>query len=397
MNEVQELVEAFDAAQARSERCALATIVSVEGSSYRYPGARMLVSETGSSTGTISAGCLESDVIEHAKGVIRVDRSKLIEYDTATTGDEMAWGLGIGCGGIVRVLVEPVSADSPYIEALRRSLTPQADAVPLTVATVYHCAPSGLVPSPASLIVGSRLFIDQEGRLSKDKLSDQTAAMLEPEVRSLIAGGLTCTADIEVVGVTAGVFVETLLPPISLVVFGAGSDALPVVELARELGWRTEVVDPQARPATRSRFAVADRVTLVRPEDIPAQVSITPLTITLLMSHNYSYDLEMLGFVLRSPARYIGVMGPRQRTERMLAELRASKATIDRLYAPAGLDIGANGPREIALSIIAEMRAVVDGRCGGMLRERQGAIHGSPGERESVSSREDRVLSIVAA
>src|ERR687897_3462234 len=104
MNEVQELVEAFDAAKGRGERCAMATVVSVQGSSYRRPGARMLVSETGGSTGTISAGCLESDLIEHAKRVIRADRPKLIEYDTVTTGDELAWGLRLGCGGTVRVL-----------------------------------------------------------------------------------------------------------------------------------------------------------------------------------------------------------------------------------------------------------------------------------------------------
>jgi xanthine/CO dehydrogenase XdhC/CoxF family maturation factor len=357
----------------------------------------MLVRETGEAIGTISAGCLESDVIEHAKHTIQTGQSKLLEYDTTSTGDEMAWGLGLGCGGTVRVLVEPLGVSSPYIEALRCSLAVQADAAPAVIATVYQCTPSGLAPSPASLVIGSRLFIDEEERVSPDKLSDRMAALLEAEVRSLIARGLPCTTGIEVDGVAADVFVEALLSPVSLVVFGAGPDALPVVELARELGWRTEVVDPQARPATRSRFAVADKVTLSRPEDVSAQVSITPPTMTLLMSHNYSHDLEMLGFLLSSPARYIGVMGPRQRTERMLGELGASRAAADRLHAPAGLDIGANGPREIAVSVIAEMRAVLDGRCGGMLRERHGAIHGIPDEGESVTSGERRVLSVVAA
>ncbi len=396
MNEVREVVEAFDAANRRGERCALATIVSVEGSSYRRPGARMLVRETGYAIGTVSAGCLESDVIEHARYAIQTGQSKLLEYNTASTGEEMAWGLGLGCGGTVRLLVEPLAVSSPYIEALRRSLDVEADAVPAVIATVYHCAPSGLVPPETSLTLGSRLFINEEGRVSKHKLSNRAAAMLEPEVRSLIAGGLTCTAGIEVDGMATELFIETLLPPASLIVFGAGPDALPVVELARERGWRTEVVDPQARPVSRSRFAVADRVTLVGPEDVGAQVSITPRTITLVMSHNYSHDREMLGFLLRSPARYIGVMGPRQRTERMLEELGASQAA-DRLHAPAGLDLGANGPPEIALSIIAEMRAVIDGRCGGMLRDRRGAIHGNPGEGESITSGVDRALSVVAA
>src|SRR5215207_8659272 len=134
MNEVRALVEAFDAANTRGERCALATVVSVEGSSYRRPGARMLVCEGGTSTGTISAGCLEADVIEHAKRIIRGDKAVLVEYDTASTSDEMAWGLGLGCNGVVRVLVEPLGPASSYVEALRRSCDGRAVAAPMTVA-----------------------------------------------------------------------------------------------------------------------------------------------------------------------------------------------------------------------------------------------------------------------
>jgi xanthine/CO dehydrogenase XdhC/CoxF family maturation factor len=189
------------------------------------------------------------------------------------------------------------------------------------------------------------------------------------------------------------VFVETLLPPVPLVVFGAGHDVLPILELARGLGWQTEVVDPQARPASRSRFATADRVTLARPEHTSAEVDITPRTLALLMSHNYSHDLALLRFLLASPARYIGVMGPRKRTERMLSELAANEdaplleeAGLARLHSPAGLDIGANAPAEIALSIIAEMRAVLDGRRGGMLRERRGSIHGGQDDGERVTT-----------
>ena len=136
MNEVRALVEAFDGACDGGERCALATVVSVEGSSYRRPGARMLIRESGMSTGTISAGCLEGDVVEHAKRVIRAGEAKLVEYDTASTHEEMIWGLGLGCNGVVRVLVEPLVLGSPYVEALRRSFEAQAPSV--TVETVYQ-------------------------------------------------------------------------------------------------------------------------------------------------------------------------------------------------------------------------------------------------------------------
>jgi xanthine dehydrogenase accessory factor len=404
MNEVRALVEAFDGANKRGERCALATVVSVEGSSYRRPGARMLVCEDGASTGTISAGCLEADVIEHAKRVIRAGKAVLVEYNTASTSDEMAWGLGLGCNGIVRVLVEPLASGPLYIEALRRSSAAHAGASPITVATVYQHTPSGSASVAASVATGARLCIDEGGEMGRENLSDEAASLIECDVRMTARAESASTRVCEVAGGSLKVFVETLLPPVQLVVFGAGHDALPVVELARELGWQTEVVDPQARPASRSRFAMADRVTLARPEDVAAQVNITRRTLTLLMSHNYSHDLELLKFLLASPARYIGVMGPRKRTERMLNELAANEDTyrleetdLVRLYSPAGLDIGANAPAEIALSIVAEMRAVLDGRRGGMLRERRGSIHGSQGDARRVPLTEEQSLTVAVA
>jgi xanthine/CO dehydrogenase XdhC/CoxF family maturation factor len=393
MNEVRALVEAFDAANMRGEQCALATVVSVEGSSYRRPGARMLVCEGGTNTGMISAGCLEADVIEHAKRVIKAGATVLVEYDTASTTEEMVWGLGLGCNGVVRVLVEPLAHGSLYIDALRRACEAHDDdEATVSVATVYQHTALESATTEGRVETGARLFINDEGEVSREKLSDRVASVLEGEVRALSRGGETSgTRVIDVEGGAVKVFVETILPPVPLVIFGAGHDALPIVELARGLGWQTEVIDPQARPASRSRFAVADRVTLARPEDIAAQVSITPRTLTLLMSHNYSHDLALLRFLLASPARYIGVMGPRKRTERMLSELTANEETscleeagLARLHSPAGLDIGANAPAEIALSIVAEMRAVLDGRRGGMLRERRGSIHSSQSDGERV-------------
>jgi len=341
----------------------------------------MLVCEAGNNigmtnTGTISAGCLESDVIEHAKRVLQTGEAKLVEYNTASTNDEMVWGLGLGCNGTVRVLVEPLASGSLCMKALRRS-----QAASVSVATVYQCTSSDLAR------IGARLVIHEEGNVSHENMSDKMAARLGNEVRAPSRGGMK----------SVKVFIETLLPPVPLVVFGAGHDALPIVELARGLGWQTEVVDPQARPASLSRFAVADRVTLSRPEDVEAQVRITPRTMALLMSHNYVQDLTLLRFLLASPARYIGVLGPRKRTERMLKGLAMNEAGRARLHAPAGLDIGANGPAEIALSIVAEMRAVLDGRRGGMLRERQGSIHGAPGDSECVAWAEERARPWAAA
>jgi xanthine dehydrogenase accessory factor len=395
MNEVRALIEAFDGAAAAGERCALATLVSVEGSSYRRPGARMLVCEGGSSTGTISAGCLESDVIEHAKRVIRDGAAKLVEYDTASTGEEMAWGLGLGCNGVVRVLVEPLDARSVYLAALRRSCESGEETAVSKVATVYQHSPSRATGETAPAEVGSRLIIDERGEVSRVKLNDELASLVEGDLRASRLEEPSGVRVYEWGDGTTKVFVETLAPPVSLVVFGAGQDALPVVELARGMGWRTEVVDPQARPASLQRFARADAVTLARPEEVGGSVRVTPRTLALLMSHNYAHDRELLGFLLASPARYIGVMGPRKRTERMLRELaegdgefRLEESDRSRLYAPAGLDIGANSPAEVALSIIAELTAFLAGRGGGMLRERRGSIHGSLSDGESVPVQE---------
>ncbi len=279
MNEVRALVESFDRAVAAGERCALATIVSVEGSSYRRPGARMLISESGNTTGTISAGCLEDDVIEHAKRVIRTVEAKLVEYDNSSTNDEMAWGLGLGCNGIVRVLVEPIDPGSLYIQALRNSYELPPDAPHTLAATVYQCTPSS---SEAPVIAtGARLFIRDQDNVRFENLNGSAAAILDAvraNVNTAVSSG---EFDLDLGGSAAKVFIETLLPPVPLVIFGAGHDALPIVELARGLGWQTEVVDPQARPASVDRFAAADNVILARPEDVASHVVITPRTMTL--------------------------------------------------------------------------------------------------------------------
>jgi xanthine/CO dehydrogenase XdhC/CoxF family maturation factor len=236
--------------------------------------------------------------------------------------------------------------------------------------------------------------------VSKEPIS--WANVLENEMRSLANVEMNSGArTLEVCGGTVTVFMETLMAPVPLVIFGAGPDALPIVELARGVGWQTDVVDTLARHTTRARFAIADHITLSRPEDIASRVTVTPRTFTLLMTHNYSHDIAVLSFLLDSPARYIAVMGPRHRTERMLSELAEMLALeepdLSRLHSPVGLDIGANTPAEVALSIVAEMRAVLEGQRGGMLREHRGAIHGSTADVERAPLAEQKALTMAVA
>lgn len=389
------LVDAFDDAVASEQKCALATLVSVEGSSYRRPGARMMIREDSRTTGTISAGCLESDLIDHAMRVIADGHSQLVEYDTASTSDEMAWGLGLGCNGVVRVLVEPLPPTSLYIESLRRTCEEAGEGVAITVATVYECV--GTEDAKNRIRPGARMVIGGDGECKYEGSDADTVYALENVLGDQLKIGVVPGANaFSANGSIVRVFIETLLPPVPLVIFGAGQDAMPILELARGAGWRTEVVDPQHRTASVSRFTLADKVTLSRPEDVGANVKVTPRTVAILMTHNYAQDLELLGFLLDSPAAYIGVMGPKKRTQRMLEELCSRKGTslhehnLERLYSPVGLDIGANSPYEIALSIVSEMKAVLNDRGGGLLRERHGSIHGRPSDAEPIAILEDQ-------
>jgi xanthine dehydrogenase accessory factor len=378
MNEVRSIIEAFDKSQARGDASALATVVSVEGSAYRGPGARMLVTKSGASTGTISAGCLESDVIEHAQQAITTNAAKLVEYDTTSTNEEIVWGLGLGCNGVVRVLVEPLTGQSSYVAALRRSLAGQSS---MSIATVFHHS-SSRPTTTTRMEIGSRLYFEEGAERACNNLNGELAVLIEDDTRAFLREETSGVRIYERDGEMVKVFIETIMPPVPLILFGAGLDALPIIELAHGLGWQTEVVDSQARTASRARFAQADRVTLARPETVGEQVRVMPRTLALVMTHNYAHDQQILKFLLASPARYIGVMGPRKRTEQMLQELaerddgfRLTETDRARLYAPVGLDIGANTPHEIALSIISEIRAAIAQREGGHLRRRHAPIH----------------------
>ena len=167
-------------------------------------------------------------------------------------------------------------------------------------------------------------------------------------------------------------FVEVMQPPLRLVVFGSGLDVVPVVDLAANLGWHTTVVDTRARASSLERFRKADAVLLCRPEDVTSQVSIFERTIVVVMTHNYLHDLEVLRQLMPMPLRYLGCLGPQRLTERLVTELsdrnsRSTDTVLRRLHAPTGLDIDAETPEEIALSIVSEIKAVLSGRTGGQL------------------------------
>jgi xanthine dehydrogenase accessory factor len=380
MNELQSIVDAYRRARCGGERMALATIVSVEGSAYRRPGARMLIKESGQTSGAISAGCLERDVAERAMRVMESRAAHIIEYDTRGQED-IVWGLGLGCNGVVRVLLESLHEGSSGAHALQfiaDCLETRADGV---CATVVRGVAARRTSADSVHEVGERLLLDEQLNPRGQSLKDEKlAARIREDALEILAGRRAVTRSFEMGGERVEIFFDVINSPRPLVIFGAEHDALPLVGQAKTVGWHVTIVDTRARRATIERFKEADEIVLCRADEASAQVSLTENTAIVVMTHNYLDDTHLLRTLLPSPACYLGILGPRQRTLRLLEEIKMdvfglNQSTLARLHSPIGLDIGAETPEEIALAIVAEINAVCAMRRGGFLRERNAPIH----------------------
>lgn len=369
MSELTDVLSAIESLSARGEKLALATIVSVKGSTYRRPGARLLVPEDGAPIGNISGGCLEGDVADVARIVMREGVARIASWDL-TADDDDVWGLGLGCNGAIEVFVEPADKAAEVAGALRMALEEER---PISMITVLGSADEGIAQ-------GDRLLVKPDGT-TQGSLGDgsvdaaATEVALEQlereasEIRTLPGPG------------EVRAFVEVLEPPLRLVICGAGHDAVPLVRAAGGLGWSAIVVDDRPAFLTRERFPdAAGFVPLQRPDETAVEAPLDPRTYAIVMTHNFLRDKEYLRSLLGSPARFIAMLGPAARTQRILLDLRGeglelSEDDLARIHAPAGLDLGSEGPEEIAAAIVAEIVAVKRGREGGFLRDRSGPIH----------------------
>ena len=353
---------------------ALATIVSVRGSTYRRPGARLLVPEDGEPIGNISGGCLEGDVADVAKVVMAGGEPRLASFDL-TADDEVVWGWGLGCNGAIEVFVEPADKAAAVAGVLRQALE---DERALAVVTVLESTLSGIER-------GDRMVVHpdgaRQGSLGQPH-ADQTVA---DRAVDLLAAGESVTEELDVGPGRIRAFFEVLQPPLRLLVCGAGHDAVPVVRFAASLGWRAVVIDDRPAFLTAERFpGAAGFVHVERPEEASRAAGVDRGTHVVVMSHNYLRDRDYLRSFLGTDVAYIGTLGPRARLERLLADLaeegvRPSEADLAKLHGPAGLDIGSEGPEEIAWAILAEVLAARGVRPAGFLRDRQGPIHERPG------------------
>lgn len=362
MNETQAILQLAD--QSHGTGLALATVAQVRGSAYRRPGARMLITAGGRTVGSISGGCLESDVIEHAMRVMNTGAPCLLTYDT-TSPDDIVLGLGLGCNGVVQILVERVEAsDQQGLLAFLKACHEQRQSG--RIAT--------LLPAEDSMQPVQRSLQWPDGSVTTNAVDDLLLRLCLADAREDRA---------LIVDRGSRVLVEHIAPPVPLVVFGGGDDVQPLVRLAKELGWHVTVVDPRPALATRERFPLADAVCCLRSEAVDAgTLSLTPDTLVMVMTHRYLQDQGFVRELLKHHLRYLGILGPKGRTQRLLKELDEegwcfAPERLARIHGPAGLDLGGDAPEEVALSILAEMLAVVKGREGGKLRHRQAGIHES--------------------
>lgn len=359
MKEIRTIVRAYNSIDFTQTQAALATVVRVEGSSYRRAGARMLVLDDGTYLGGISGGCLEGDALRRAQKGIMLGRSSVITYDT-TQDDDYQIGVGLGCEGIIDVLFTP--------------LRPDDVGNPLRIL-------AGLIEIRQPEILLTVTGAPDPGLLGRTVLS--AAALGDGEVIAQLEADICqCLLDRTSGSVKYGeitIFIEVMLPAIHLVAYGGNYDIRTLLQQSKELGWDSTIVLNTSR-VDRGLIGSATRVMDSKDPGLPF---IDAHTAVLLMSHDYRSDLLNLQKVLPSSASYIGLLGPRKRADKIFDALAAegsplTESDLQRIYAPAGLDIGAANPEEIALSILAEIRSHFSGRKGMPLRLREGSIYGHP-------------------
>lgn len=343
------LITTFETWRETGRPIALATVYETLGSTYSKAGHRILIAANGDYQGLVSGGCLEGDIAEHARRVLDSGRPEAVTYDLRDDADEL-WGLGVGCNGLIRVFLQPLYAESRYepfasIAAVLMSTSAGA------AATVVEGGRSGLATG-ATLVMPSR-----GGRpvVAGEEAEKALPARLGPGCERVMDSG---RGEWSVEASGLAVLYAPLKPVPRLLVLGAGLDALPVVSMAAELGWLVTVADHRPAYLERGGFAPAERVASVVPGRLHERLPLEDFDAVLVMSHHLATDQAYLSELAHVECRYLGVLGPRARRERLLDALGPSAGRLrDRLRGPVGLDIGADSPEAIALSILAELQA----------------------------------------
>lgn len=370
MKEIKAIIRAYDEADKATVNLALATVVRVEGSSYRRTGARMLLMDNGIWVGGISGGCLEGDALKRAQMAIKNSKSTLITYDT-TEDDPYQIGVGLGCNGVIDVLFTPLDIDDKNnpVEVLKACANASRETHVLV--TVM-----GLSGNWQNIKAGEVIKYTDGASLAIFQDDGVEHQLQQAIIAQLSTGHSAPHSFILPDGRKLETFIEILPPEINMVLMGHQYDVYPLSRLIKEMGWRVTIV-AELQKVNAHIIDIADEV--VAPARF-ADLFVDEHTAIILMAHDYKTDKHNLPKALTTPAAYIGMLGPRVRSEKIWQELTdegksISQEDMERIHAPVGLDIGAVTPEEIALSLIAEVKAALSGRDGAFLRLRQTAIH----------------------
>lgn len=366
MKEIKSIVDAYNKIDFSATKASLATVARVEGSSYRRSGARMLVLDNGTYLGGISGGCLEGDALRRAQKAIAQDKPSIITYDT-TQDDGAQIGVGLGCNGIIDVLFTPLHKNeiNNPVELLATLTNIREPKIVVTITAAQQ-----------NDLLGKTLLYENDEQFAKSFAASNISSLVVTDIKNCISKQSSSTITYEQAGLK--LFIEVLLPVTHLVLYGGGYDVYPMTRIAREIGWNVTVVT-NIHKADKSLFTIATNVLHNKGEEKPA---IDAYTAVVLMAHDYKTDFANLQQMLNTDTNYIGMLGPRKRSQKMFDALAAEGRAIDeqnmqRIFTPAGLDIGAATPEEIAIAICAEIRSVFAGRNGSSLRLRQGTIYGN--------------------
>lgn len=368
MNELAKIIAAHKQTDFTTKKAALATVIKVTGSSYRSPGARMYITDDGKWIGSISGGCLEGDALRKSRKIMDSGIAQMITYDTMDD-DNNELGVGLGCNGIIHVLLEPVTANSEKMQVLEALSNTEEESA---LATIYEV-------DNTDVVVGSFISTNDFINFNKSSLTTDIQQVIIDDLIKNRSAKLSLTNEYKSKKGTIKVFLELFQPPIDLLIFGGGYDAQPVADFAHKLGWSVTIVDECVAHLIPVNFPDAKLSGCSR-ESVTKNVNVKSYSAAVLMSHNYYYDLEVLQQLLPTAIRYIGILGPKKKGDKMFEEMERDGYTFSewdkyRIHNPIGVDIGADTPEEIAFSMIAEIKAKFSGKSSGFLKYKSGPIH----------------------
>jgi len=360
-NKINHLINAFRQLNQQTENSVLATIIETFGSTYQKAGARMLITQQGELIGLLGGGCFERDLVEQARSVFETGTAKTAFYDMRSP-DDVIWGLGLGCNGAVRVLLQLLKAEDRF-----SPLNIIADAAEANVSgvlvTVYESRHADFSPGHSLFLPASAGELLPSAPFPFMTAALQTVLQQKPRLETHAIGDHEIRA-----------FYDPIQPPLRLLVLGAGADAMPLVQCAKALGWDVTVVDHRPAHIKKERFPQADQLLHIMPEDIGDNLELEQFSALVLMTHNIEYDGRYLKAIVNSPIPFIGLLGPAHRKDRLLQNLGSEAEQITgRVFGPVGLDIGAETPEEIALSIMAGIHAELSRRSGRQLSSKSTA------------------------